>query len=350
MSRVRYLVTGGCGFIGNSLLRRLIHLDVDILNIDKLTYASTEYTPDDKYMNKYHLKEIDISDDENINKAIEEFRPNYLINLAAESHVDRSIDGPSAFIKTNIGGTYNLLDKAYLYWKNLPKNEKNIFRFIHISTDEVYGSLDKNNSPFTEESNYSPNSPYSATKASSDHLVRAWYKTYGLPSIITNTCNNYGPYQFPEKLIPLTIYKCLRKEPIPVYGNGQQVRDWIRVEDHVDGILKIINSGKIGEKYNIGSQTELKNIDVVKDICNIFNIIYSNDDYDYEQLITFVDDRPGHDTRYAINNDKITSLGWKPNYSWEEGLRDTVEWYISNPEYLNLKTKKSYSGERLGKI
>jgi len=351
LSKLRYLVTGGCGFIGNCLLRKLIPLEnVEVLNIDKLTYASTEYIPEDKHLNKYKFKKIDISDEKNVTKAIEEFKPNYIINLAAESHVDRSIDGPKEFINTNIVGTYNLIDKAYTYWKSLPKNEKNNFRFIHISTDEVYGSLDKGDSPFTEESNYLPNSPYSATKASSDHLVRAWNKTYGFPSIITNTCNNYGPHQFPEKLIPLTIGKCIKRESIPVYGNGQQVRDWIRVEDHVDGILQVVNYGKIGEKYNIGSQNELKNINVVKDICKIFNEINTLDEYNYEQLIEFVDDRPGHDIRYAINNDKINTLGWKPYYSWEEGLRETVDWYISKPEYFNVKTKKSYSGERLGKL
>ena len=351
MELEKYLVTGGCGFIGSSFIDKLILKDnVFIYNIDKLTYSATKYIPAVKNSKKYKFEKIDICNSKDIQKIINKFKPNYIVNLAAETHVDRSIDSPDDFIRSNIIGTYNLLNESYMYWVNQNDSIKKKFKFIQISTDEVYGSLDKDEETFTESSNYRPNSPYSASKASSDHLVRSWFKTYNFPTITTNTCNNYGPRQFPEKLIPLTINKCLKKEPIPIYGSGDQIRDWIRVEDHVEGLLKVINKGKVGHKYNIGSNCEIANIKVVKDICNILNDIIPVNDFSYQNLIKFVEDRPGHDLRYAINNKKILSLGWKPKFTWKEGLRDTVEWYLQNEEFLNEKSKTSYSGERLGKL
>ena len=352
MKKKRFLITGGCGLIGSSFIRELMnHDDIEICNIDKLSYSSNLNSFNHSSSKDYQFKKIDIVNPKLIDGAIKGFKPDYIIHLAAETHVDRSIDGPGEFIQSNIIGTYNLLNSSYDFWKNLETSKKEIFKFLYVSTDEVYGSLGPKDSPFTEESNYSPNSPYSSTKAAGDHLVRAWNKTYSLPVITTNTCNNYGPWQFPEKLIPLTIKNCLFKKPIPIYGNGKQIRDWIRVEDHVSGILMVLEKGVSGEKYNIGSNCELTNIQVVSDICKLFDEIRPNPDKSsYLDLITFVEDRPGHDNRYSIDNNKIISLKWKPKFSWKSGLKDTVEWYLSNEDFIKESNKENYLGDRLGKL
>ena len=346
-----YLITGGCGFIGSCLVRELLkNNDVQVVNIDKLTYASNPDSIGEFSKENYIFYETDITEKDSIANIIKEHKPNYVINLAAESHVDRSIDGPEIFIKSNILGAFNILDSSYKYWINLDDDKRNSFRFIHVSTDEVYGTLNAGNEPFIEESPYKPNNPYSASKASSDHLVRAWHETYNFPAIVTNTTNNYGPYQFYEKLIPLVVSKCLKGETIPVYGNGDQIRDWIHVEDHVNGILTVLSNGVIGEKYNIGSYNEIENIKVVKDICLLLDDLLSFEKGYHSKLIKFVNDRPGHDQRYALSNDKILKLGWKPKVSWSQGIKTTIEWYLKNKNYLNPKDSNSYSGERLGKI
>lgn len=351
MKKNIFLITGGCGFIGSALIRRLLSDQSNtVINIDKLTYAaniaSLETTKDKDYI---FYKE-DIVNNKFLKKILKKHNPDYVIHLAAESHVDRSIDSPETFIMTNVLGTYYLLNSSYEYWKSLDKNKKNKFKFLLVSTDEVYGSLDEKDDSFTESSSYRPNSPYAATKASSDHLARSWNKTYNFPVIITNTSNNYGNWQFPEKLIPLVISKCLNKEDIPIYGNGQQVRDWIHVDDHVSGILFALLNGKSGSKYNIGSNNELSNISVVKAICGILDNLKPLDTGCYAELIKFVSDRPGHDTRYAINSKKMIDLGWHSNISWEEGIKSTINWYLKNKDFLNSNSTKNHSGKRLGKI
>lgn len=351
MIKKRYLITGGLGFIGSNLIRKLSNLEnISICNIDKVSYSSSKEALKGIEIKNYEFKKINIVNTRKVTQIINEFKPNYIIHLAAESHVDRSIDNPDDFIQSNIIGTYNLLEGAYKYWKKLRKSKKNSFRFIHVSTDEVYGSLSRNQYPFTEHSNYYPNSPYSASKASSDHLARSWFQTFSLPVIITNTCNNYGPWQFPEKLIPLVINKCLNNKSIPIYGKGKQIRDWIRVEDHISGLLKVIEKGKVGEKYNIGANSELSNITVVKTICEYLDKVRPLSGKSYKTLIKFVKDRPGHDHRYAIDNKKILRLGWKPSYEWKQGIQDTIDWYITNYSFLESKTKSIYPGERLGKL
>ena len=343
------LVTGGCGFIGTNLIRKLLNDKNNyIVNIDKITYASNQQGLKDIDTSNYILKKIDIANNRAIRRLILTTKPDYIFHLAAETHVDRSIDSPNVFISSNVLGTYNLLTSSYEYWAKLSKNKKNNFRFIHISTDEVYGSLKDKDPKFKELNRYKPNSPYSASKASADHLVRAWHMTYGLPAIITNTCNNYGPFQFPEKLIPLVINKCLNNKDIPVYGNGKQIRDWIYVDDHISALLTVLKKGKVGDQYNIGSNCELKNINVVKDICKIMDSILPKKKK-YSNLITSVQDRPGHDFRYAINNNKIRSLGWKPKFNWLDGLKKTVTWYLDNRNEFVIKSN-DYSGERLGKL
>ena len=351
LKKERFLITGGYGFIGSCLIRELINDDFfEICNIDKLSYSSNTKSFDPSSAKNYQFKKIDIADAKSINKAVIEFKPDYILHLAAETHVDRSIDGPTEFIQSNIIGTYNLLNSSYDYWKNLKSKKKDTFKFLYVSTDEIYGSLGASDNSFTEDSNYEPNSPYSATKAAGDHLVRAWNKTYSLPTIITNTCNNYGPWQFPEKLIPLVIKKCLYNESIPVYGNGEQIRDWIRVEDHVSGLLTVLRKGVNGEKYNIGSNCELTNIQVVTDICKVLDKLKPNlNNSSYLDLISFVEDRPGHDYRYSIDNKKVINLKWKPKFSWKKGLEDTIKWYLMNEEYLK-NTNKNYLGDRLGKL
>ncbi len=343
----KILVTGGCGFIGSNFIRnQLLKTNNIILNIDKLTYSSNKdniKTIDN--LSNYSFLEADIADVNLIRSTFRKFAPSCIINFAAETHVDRSIDSPDSFIDTNIIGTLNLLKASLEYFMT---NKK--FKFVHVSTDEVYGSLDLNSKSFVEASPYRPNSPYSASKASSDHLVRAWHKTYGLPTIISNCSNNYGPYQFPEKLIPLVIANCLNEKSIPVYGDGSNLRDWIYVDDHCNALDLIIEKGLAGEKYLIGGDNEIKNIDIINKICSILNSLKPRkNNNNYEELITFVKDRPGHDFRYAVNSTKIQkNLGWKPLQTFESGLELTIKWYLGNTNWLNNILHKKYNLERLG--
>lgn len=335
----RIIVTGGAGFIGSSVVRYLINnTDFTVLNIDKLTYAGNLASLSSvSSCERYNFEKVDICDSEELARVFFNFRPDMVMHLAAESHVDRSIDGPAAFINTNIVGTYQLLEASRQYWSSLEETKRKLFRFHHVSTDEVYGDLSDTDDLFVETTPYAPSSPYSATKAASDHLVRAWFRTYGLPTIITNCSNNYGPYHFPEKLIPLTIIKALKGEPLPIYGDGSQIRDWLYVEDHAKALVKVITDGTIGETYNIGGHNEKNNLEVVQNICDILDNIRSCSHLDiksYRELITFVDDRPGHDTRYAIDATKIKqNLGWVPDETFETGLRKTVTWYLDNEEW-----------------
>ena len=349
---MKVLVTGGAGFIGSAVVRHIIKNTQDeVLNIDKLTYAGNlESLAEVDQDPKYQFAQIDICDAEALTQAFLTFQPNLIMHLAAESHVDRSIDGPAEFITTNIVGTYTLLEVARKYWTQLNEQEKQQFRFHHISTDEVYGDLDGTDDLFTETTSYAPSSPYSASKASSDHLVRAWHRTYNFPVIVTNCSNNYGPYHFPEKLIPLVILNALDGKPLPVYGKGNQIRDWLYVEDHARALYKVVTEGEIGETYNIGGHNEKQNIEVVKTICKILDELkpQANDEA-YDKLITFVKDRPGHDLRYAIDASKIANeLGWKPKETFETGIRKTVEWYLNNMEWCRRVQDGSYQRERLG--
>ena len=339
MTNKNILVTGGAGFIGSAVIRYLINeTNSNVLNIDKLTYAGNLESLETISNNpRYQFLHADICDKVAMTKAFDDFEPDIVMHLAAESHVDRSIDGPMDFIQTNIIGTYTILEVARNYWQNLAEDKKSRFKFHHISTDEVYGDLEGTEDLFTEATSYSPSSPYSASKASSDHLVRAWHRTYGLPVVVTNCSNNYGPYHFPEKLIPLVILNALEGKPLPVYGNGKQIRDWLYVEDHAKALYLVATTAKVGETYNIGGHNEKQNIDVVKTICTILdNIKPRTDGQSYTQQITFVKDRPGHDLRYAIDASKIQQeLNWQPQETFESGIQKTVEWYLSNQGWVN---------------
>lgn len=348
------LVTGGAGFIGSAVVRHIIsETDDKVLVVDSLTYAGNleslkcvENSP------RYQFAEVNICDRLSLDTLFSDFKPDAVMHLAAESHVDRSIDGPAAFVETNIMGTYVLLEAARMYWSGLSDDKKETFRFHHISTDEVYGDLHGTDDLFTETTSYAPSSPYSASKASSDHLVRAWNRTYNFPSLITNCSNNYGPYHFPEKLIPLIILNAISGKSLPVYGNGAQVRDWLYVEDHARALYTVVTKGKVGSTYNIGGHNERKNLDVVKTICGILDELLESKPVGitkFEELITYVKDRPGHDMRYAIDAGKIErELGWKPQESFESGILKTVHWYLNNEQWWRRVLDGSYAGERLG--
>ena len=346
------LVTGGAGFIGSAVVRHIINsTNHVVLNVDKLTYAGNlESLKDVDQNERYHFTQIDICDADALTNAFDQFKPDLIMHLAAESHVDRSIDGPAEFITTNIVGTYKILEVSRKYWLSLNEEKKQAFRFHHISTDEVYGDLEGTTDLFTETTSYAPSSPYSASKASSDHLVRAWQRTYGLPTIITNCSNNYGPYHFPEKLIPLVILNALEGKALPIYGKGDQIRDWLFVEDHARALYKVVTEGVVGETYNIGGHNEKQNIEVVKTICKILDELKpQSNGQAYESLIKFVQDRPGHDLRYAIDATKIGhELGWKPEETFDTGIRKTVEWYLNNLEWCRRVQDGSYQRERLG--
>jgi dTDP-glucose 4,6-dehydratase len=376
MNSKTIIVTGGAGFIGSAVVRELINnSNHNVVNVDKLTYAGNLESLSTVDQNpRYYFEQVDICDASEIKRVFEQHQPDIVMHLAAESHVDRSIDGPGEFIQTNIVGTYTLLDQARAYWNKLGGDKKNNFRFHHISTDEVYGDLphpddvadsEKVHLPlFTEETAYEPSSPYSASKAGSDHLVRAWNRTFGLPTLVTNCSNNYGPFHFPEKLIPLVILNALEGKTLPIYGKGNQIRDWLYVEDHARALIKVATEGEVGETYNIGGHNEKQNIDVVKTICLILEELspsnnnpkfnsssrdYSNSE-SYVALIKYVQDRPGHDMRYAIDAGKIErELGWRPKETFESGIRKTVQWYLDNLEWCQHVQDGSYKRERLGK-
>ena len=355
------LITGGAGFIGSAVVRYIINNTKDsVINIDKLTYAGnleSLVTINDN--TRYHFEQVDICDRAELDRIFKQYQPDAVMHLAAESHVDRSITGPSDFIQTNIVGTYTLLEATREYWNTLPADTKKAFRFHHISTDEVYGDLphpdeqdDQGSNEalllFTEETSYAPSSPYSASKASSDHLVRAWLRTYGLPTVLSNCSNNYGPYHFPEKLIPLVILNALEGKQLPIYGKGDQIRDWLYVEDHARALYKVVTTGKVGETYNIGGHNEKKNIEVVKSICSILDTLVPKVTL-YADQITYVTDRPGHDRRYAIDATKISNeLNWEPEETFESGLRKTIEWYLDNQVWCQHVQDGSYQRERLG--
>ncbi len=339
----KILITGGAGFIGSAVIRQLIaETDATVINADKLTYAGNLQSLSSVADNpRYCFEHVDICDAAEVARLFREHQPDAVMHLAAESHVDRSITGPAAFIATNIIGTYTLLEAAREYWNALPAERKNTFRFHHISTDEVYGSLGATGL-FTENTAYQPNSPYSASKASSDHLVRAWHHTYGLPVVTTNCSNNYGPYHFPEKLIPLVILNALNGKPLPIYGKGDNIRDWLYVDDHARALRLVLTKGQVGETYNIGGWNEKTNLEVVQAICSILDELHPQG-APHASLITYVQDRPGHDHRYAIDASKIArELGWKPQETFDSGLRKTVEWYLANTDWINGVTSGEY--------
>ncbi|WP_447035669.1 dTDP-glucose 4,6-dehydratase [Vibrio alginolyticus] len=351
---MKILVTGGAGFIGSAVIRHIIRNTQDsVINLDSLTYAGNlESLADVESNERYSFEKVDICNRSELDRVLKKYQPDVIMHLAAESHVDRSIDGPGTFIETNIIGTYNMLESARNFWNQLEEKKKKSFRFHHISTDEVFGDLEGTEDLFTETTPYAPSSPYSASKASSDHLVRAWQRTYNLPTLITNCSNNYGPYHFPEKLIPLMILNALDGKPLPVYGDGMQIRDWLFVEDHARALYKVVTEGEIGETYNIGGHNEKANIEVVKTICSLLEEFRPNKPAgveSYESLITYVKDRPGHDVRYAIDATKIAQeLNWTPEETFESGIRKTVEWYLDNQTWWKRVLDGSYSFERLG--
>lgn len=354
---MKILVTGGAGFIGSAVIRHIIKTTQDsVINLDKLTYAGNlDSLLEVSSSSRYAFEQVDICNRHALDKVFQQHQPDAVMHLAAESHVDRSIDGPAEFIQTNIVGTYTLLEAARAYWNALDPKRKQAFRFHHISTDEVYGDLPHPSDQatatehlFTETTAYQPSSPYSASKASSDHLVRAWLRTYGFPTLITNCSNNYGPYHFPEKLIPLVILNALEGKPLPIYGKGDQIRDWLYVKDHAKALYSVVTQGKVGETYNIGGHNELQNIEVVQAICKILDELVPSSQ-PYSSLITYVSDRPGHDRRYAIDASKIAQeLGWKPQETFESGLRKTIKWYLANQHWCQRVQDGSYQRECLG--
>lgn len=355
---MKILVTGGAGFIGSAIVRHIIENTQDsVVNVDKLTYAGNlESLKAVDSSDRYVFEQVDICNRTELDRLFLEYKPDAVMHLAAESHVDRSITGPSDFIQTNIVGTYNLLEAAREYWNTLSDTQKSAFRFHHISTDEVYGDLPHPDEQegelplFTEETSYAPSSPYSASKASSDHLVRAWLRTYGFPTIVTNCSNNYGPYHFPEKLIPLVILNALEGKNLPIYGKGDQIRDWLFVEDHARALYKVVTEGRVGETYNIGGHNEKQNIEVVQTICSILDKLVPKQTK-YAEQITYVTDRPGHDRRYAIDSSKMSKeLNWSPEETFETGLQKTVQWYLDNEVWCKNVQDGSYQRERLGTI
>lgn len=350
LDRATILVTGGAGFIGSALVRMLVaRTTANVVTVDRLTYAgnldslaSVATSP------RHHFERVDICDARALRRVFESHLPDAVVHLAAESHVDRSLDGPAEFIRTNVLGTFTLLEEARRHWSSLPEEARDSFRFHHVSTDEVFGSLGESGH-FREDTPYAPNSPYSASKAGSDHLVRAWHHSYGMPVVTTNCSNNYGPYQFPEKLVPLMILNALEGKPLPVYGRGQNVRDWLHVEDHAEALWTVLRHGRPGETYCIGGRSERRNLDVVTSICHILDELRPWTGGEREQLITFVEDRPGHDARYAIDAGKVErELGWTPRHDFEDGLRATVQWYLENQEWWQRVRSGAYRGERLG--
>lgn len=353
---MKIIITGGAGFIGSAVIRHIIsHTKDSVVNVDKLTYAGNLESLNTVASNeRYVFERVDICNRAELDRVFEQYQPDAVMHLAAESHVDRSIDGPAAFIETNIVGTYTLLEATRAYWDSLVVDEKQAFRFHHISTDEVYGDLDSIEDLFTETTSYKPSSPYSASKASSDHLVRAWLRTYDLPAIVTNCSNNYGPYHFPEKLVPLMILNALEGKHLPIYGDGMQIRDWLYVDDHARALYKVVTEGKVGETYNIGGYNEKTNIEVVRTICSLLEELKPNKPEgvaSYEDLITYVADRPGHDVRYAIDATKIQKeLGWIPEETFESGIRKTVRWYLDNKQWWSHVLDGSYAFERSGVI
>jgi dTDP-glucose 4,6-dehydratase len=354
VSKKNILITGGAGFIGSALVRYVLsNTKHKVINVDNLSYSGNLESLDSiQSSNSYFFEKVDICDPSELKRVFSYYKPNIVIHLAAESHVDRSIDGPKDFIQTNIFGTFALLQEARSYWQSLNSNAKNKFRFLHVSTDEVYGDLEGTTDFFSEETPYDPSSPYSASKASSDHLVRAWNRTYGLPTLITNCSNNYGPFQFPEKLIPHIILNALEGKNLPIYGNGKQIRDWLYVDDHVRALLSVAFNGTIGETYNIGGNNEVQNIDVVLKICKIMDELtprHLKGLSSFSELITYVKDRPGHDVRYAIDANKIKrDLQWEPMESFESGIKKTVSWYLKNIMWSKNIQNGSYNLERLG--
>ena len=347
---MKILVTGGCGFIGSNLVRMLVkEKGESVVNLDKLTYAGNAESIFDLNGNpNYEFEQVDLCHVEALSEVFSKHQPDAVMHLAAESHVDRSIDGPGEFIQTNIVGTFNLLQVALGYWRELEGVRKEAFRFVHVSTDEVYGSLDADASGFSETTSYDPHSSYSASKAASDHLARAWADTYGLPVMVTHCSNNYGPFQFPEKLIPVVILKCLRRDSIPVYGKGENIRDWLYVQDHAEALYCVLASGSIGETYNIGGNNERQNIELVRFVCKLMDELFPSEQ-PYSELITFVTDRPGHDMRYAINSTKIRDkLGWEPKEDFESGFRKTVMWYLENQNWMDRILSGDYKLERIG--